>query len=97
MRRERTFIIALITLLTLLTFTTCSSIVVRQKPPFHPYPGATQDAENLAYAFDGEGSGKAIAFWLFPLFLIDLPLSFALDTILLPIDLFNLPEDKDKK
>lgn len=83
-------------LMSILTVTGCAGIAVRQKAPELPYPGVKQDVENLSCAFTCEGSAKGIAGWLFPLFLIDLPLSFVVDTLLLPGDLIVLHRASEK-
>jgi len=52
-----------------------------------PYSGVELDVEGLGSSASCTGHGGCVSLLFFPLFLIDLPFSFALDTLLLPYTL----------
>ena len=66
--------------------TGCSSIDARSGDTQSGlYPGVKQSKEN----YDTRGSGGGAAILALPYAILDLPSSFALDTVLLPIDLLK--------
>ena len=66
--------------------TSCSSIDARSGGTQSGlYPGVKQSKEN----YDTRGSGGVAGILALPYAILDLPSSFALDTLLLPLDIFE--------
>lgn len=84
----------------------CSSMELRQTPSVRDekkwsiYPGVRMDADFLRMTFAPHGEGERIASrtvgLLFPVFVIDLPFSLVLDTILLPYDLARTAGERQR-
>ena len=71
---------------TILASTGCSSIDARSGGTQSGlYPGVKQSKEN----YDTRGSGGVAGILALPYAILDLPSSFALDTVLLPLDLLK--------
>lgn len=64
----------------------------REELPQYIYPGTQLDVEQILHPRDYQMIDPCVTAvsWIFPLFyLVDLPLSFVLDTVLLPYDLYQ--------
>jgi len=79
---EKRYITLILIPILLSCFTGCASIYSRGWHKDELYPGVSQDLKSIAVSTSG---GRSFAMDS----LIDLPFSFALDTILLPFDAFS--------
>lgn len=75
----------------------CANVIVHTESHngITPYSGTYDCAKLLALPFKGDGGGEdaiasAYATLLFPVFLADLPLEIAMDTVTLPYDCCTL-------
>ena len=85
----QSLVIALNLVLVALSCTSCASMTARSEPRTEKfYPGVKND---LYYLQNPDAQGYGSLTWLNA---VDLPFSFLLDTLLLPIDVFHSVPDK---
>lgn len=82
-------------LLLLLLLSSCISICERSTDWItRPYEPTCEDIDSLGDVFSESHMTSGLATLYSPIFLIDLPFSFIVDTVMLPIDLWNLQYEK---
>jgi uncharacterized protein YceK len=68
------------------------SAVIHEMATPGPYPGTRYEINSVwGTITQGCAESQAVLLWLSPLFVLDLPLNIALDTVFLPYDIFQTP------
>jgi len=76
----------------------CASISARTKATYNKeiYPGIKQENDNISEALDNSSVniiGDMFEFYSLPFYFIDWPLSFIVDTVLLPYDIIQTTQN----